>query len=695
MNIDTAKAIITERPNFNPTSAFRQMTSSNYIHPLEVKEFCESYGIVCNEREATAIVDNWDQNGDRLVGVHEFKEAILSKRVVPLKKVVGARGGELRPEEVRYQIAKVLEAELWYFRDTEPPKAKLAGLAAYETRAVFDHLIKGEGEISKSHIQRILYLSNQQIELLLQRLDVNNDGKISLEDFKESTRPLGTIVDTPEDSWVSQPVKKTEPLNTSQTFAPVARAQKEVYSTPIKSTNPNDVFKEGLQQRLRDRIIKHTPIPRKHVKSSSVDFALNKSLDLIPGTRVKSSSVDFGLIKSFDLKHLTPRSMKAAINEKSTQAPDQEPIFYRTMMQVPESVGRAMNSRILPSAERTARQAPERTSSVDRLRSRIAPSVEYTPERGAPSVERSASSRIVSVEQTIRQIPTRTSSVDRVMRPLITLGVETTPPPRRTPSMGGTPMSGRAPIMEGTPMSRVASSVERTLMPRRAPSVELTPSPVREPLVMKSTSPGKATATVSSEASRQMNSDAQLEKLKGDMLDEYGFSLKSAFQLFDIGNDGFITQKDLEQGLDKLNVIHSNESTGRLIFDKSGSGRWSYSDFCSILLPTTEQNSPAVRLNGPEKLPMGAINALRRVFQALMAQVNAAENFKASLAKSENLKGIFGTIVQNKLGMRSPKETVAQKVMRNLFKGYVETPVKSRVGNQSITWSPGSARLSP
>ena len=60
MNIDTAKAIITERPNFNPTSAFRQMTSSNYIHPLEVKEFCESYGIVCNEREATAIVDNWD-----------------------------------------------------------------------------------------------------------------------------------------------------------------------------------------------------------------------------------------------------------------------------------------------------------------------------------------------------------------------------------------------------------------------------------------------------------------------------------------------------------------------------------------------------------------------------------------------------------------------------------------------------------
>jgi len=30
------------------------------------------------------------------------------------------------------------------------------------------------------------------------------------------------------------------------------------------------------------------------------------------------------------------------------------------------------------------------------------------------------------------------------------------------------------------------------------------------------------------------------------MLDEYGFSLKSAFQLFDIGNDGFITQKDLE-----------------------------------------------------------------------------------------------------------------------------------------------------
>ena len=44
---------------------------------------------------------------------------------------------------------------------------------------------------------------------------MNNDGKISLEDFKESTRPLGTIVDTPEDSWVSQPVEKTEPLNTS------------------------------------------------------------------------------------------------------------------------------------------------------------------------------------------------------------------------------------------------------------------------------------------------------------------------------------------------------------------------------------------------------------------------------------------------------------------------------------------------
>ena len=64
MNIETSKAILTERPNFNPTIAFAELTTKSRLTPNEIMEFCESYGILCSKEDVKHVLDHWDLNKD-------------------------------------------------------------------------------------------------------------------------------------------------------------------------------------------------------------------------------------------------------------------------------------------------------------------------------------------------------------------------------------------------------------------------------------------------------------------------------------------------------------------------------------------------------------------------------------------------------------------------------------------------------
>ena len=162
-------------------------------------------------------------------------------------------------------------------------------------------------------------------------------------------------------------------------------------------------------------------------------------------------------------------------------------------------------------------------------------------------------------------------------------------------------------------------------------------------------------------------SEEHLELLKQEMLAEEGFSLRSAYNLFDEHNKGFITQLGLETGLDKLRVEYDSINTGRLIWEKSGNGRLRFEEFCSILLPDNEQDSSAIAVVGPKKLPFRASDALGHVLQEKLLLLSASEKFKFSLATNENLKNQFADIHPNTLQMRSLPTNAAYSVMGKVF----------------------------
>lgn len=94
------------------------------------------------------MLSHWDVNSDGKVDINDFTESVLSDDVPPLKETVRYRGGNLLSQNVSYSMAKVLEAEVVYFRETEREKARLAMMPRFNNREVWDRMSGGKMYIS-------------------------------------------------------------------------------------------------------------------------------------------------------------------------------------------------------------------------------------------------------------------------------------------------------------------------------------------------------------------------------------------------------------------------------------------------------------------------------------------------------------------------------------------------------------------
>lgn len=79
----------------------------------------------------------------------------------------------------------------------------------------------------------------------------------------------------------------------------------------------------------------------------------------------------------------------------------------------------------------------------------------------------------------------------------------------------------------------------------------------------------------------------ETETKRRDLTLDYDFDLERAFKVFDRYEKGYVTERDLEEGLVGLGVaVRRGDMTLLLAeFSSSGYGRLSYSDFCEMILP--------------------------------------------------------------------------------------------------------------
>ena len=79
----------------------------------------------------------------------------------------------------------------------------------------------------------------------------------------------------------------------------------------------------------------------------------------------------------------------------------------------------------------------------------------------------------------------------------------------------------------------------------------------------------------------------ETETKRRDLTLDYDFDLERAFKVFDRFEKGYVTERDIEEGLAALGVaVRRGDMTLLLAeFSSSGYGRLSYSDFCEMILP--------------------------------------------------------------------------------------------------------------
>ena len=125
LKIETSKTILTQHPRFTPIAGYFEIDVENaqILSIPSIQSFLDSHGIHASTKEIGAVLSHWDVNADGRVDVDDFTESVISDEVPSLKATVRHRGGNLLPKNVTYSLAKLIESEVIYFRETETAKA--------------------------------------------------------------------------------------------------------------------------------------------------------------------------------------------------------------------------------------------------------------------------------------------------------------------------------------------------------------------------------------------------------------------------------------------------------------------------------------------------------------------------------------------------------------------------------------------
>lgn len=180
-NILIRRNIIQSNFDFDSFNIFSSIKKDDcYITPLNLVTFLNSIGIYISKHEALQLISTYDTDNDKMLSYKDFCYMI---------------GGEKRINNeltcisysVTLMMKRLFDKEIELIRKCNTIIDDIKTRYDFSVKQVFD-LIKGIDDITSNDIKRfydnnkVNYIDND-IEMIMNRIDVNKDGKISLCDF--------------------------------------------------------------------------------------------------------------------------------------------------------------------------------------------------------------------------------------------------------------------------------------------------------------------------------------------------------------------------------------------------------------------------------------------------------------------------------------------------------------------------------
>jgi len=204
--LEIGKQDLALRPDFNLLDFFRlfDLEGRGSISSSELADGMKKFGIYPNKEELYLLLRRFDKDNDGKLKFSDFTEALTCKQQeyanllnnrIPVNADLSLNIEQAFSEETKKAIGRVLRMHLDNEGTTESLRQRLARRVNFNVHEAFSYLDSNEdGVISAEELGEILdkndfYATQRELRLLMDRLDVNRDGKITYSEFVQEMTP--------------------------------------------------------------------------------------------------------------------------------------------------------------------------------------------------------------------------------------------------------------------------------------------------------------------------------------------------------------------------------------------------------------------------------------------------------------------------------------------------------------------------
>ncbi|MCQ2820660.1 MAG: EF-hand domain-containing protein [archaeon] len=595
--VEISRQVLSDNFDFDPFQifAYLDVDGKNRICSGDILNYLRNKGTFATPNEAELIILFYDQDGDGLLSFSEFLNMIKSVKSIKKRTETNA-SGELS-FNIDYSLTKLLEKEIEFSRKVIPLLEDLQFRTDFNIHAIF-HLIAGCHAIFSCEVKEFLEANNasyleSDIINIMRRLDLNRDGRVDLCEIHALLGFPNFMVCSNHCSCGCctccgninccsiccphhhhhhhhvchcgcSPCRSRSasgspsPLRNSQSRSPRGN-----YSP--RGGNDNELRRISPNLSLR-RSPERQYSPRRRSPSPNMNSSMNNNFN--DNFNPQGSRMDNKEITKISPNLALRRSPERHYSPNRSRSPS-PPIEQIPMNDNYNPQGSRMNNnestQISPSL--ALRKSPERKYSPRRNNSPSPPPMNEAP-----------------INQEINNENPNGVNDNQIRRISPNLSLRRSPERKFSPN-GNKSLSPDNDQMQNNPQGNNLSNSNNNLRSFKP----------NEPI------PGEEKETFLNYLMKVMSMEGAIEKNKINLADKNDFNVEDAFRIFELDGRGYLTEEDIDYGLNQLEVPHT-ESDVRLLmkrFDNQKQGVINFGDFFDIVTPFEKDYRNIVEIRPP------------------------------------------------------------------------------------------------
>ena len=218
--IEITRKKLCEITNFNPIKLFNNLDfeKNGFLIPKNIIYFLNETLTYYDEQYIRYLIHTYDKDGDYNLNFSEFLSLILpvkernlrNKILNKIKENINDNNNDIYPNEINIIFYELIKEEINLAKDSLLCIKKLYDSPKFTTYDTFINIVNNESYITSKNLKNFLNDNNFQINneddlyMLMFRIDANNDNRISYPEFQDIFYPLSKLTK----NYANYPQKK-------------------------------------------------------------------------------------------------------------------------------------------------------------------------------------------------------------------------------------------------------------------------------------------------------------------------------------------------------------------------------------------------------------------------------------------------------------------------------------------------------